>query len=79
MNENINKHLSAKYSQKNFDHAEKSPRNDLRTTWKREVLKKAEATGNMMGNKVADKITSIVSQNAPKVISQREDVIPKEM
>ena len=32
----------------------------------------------MMDDKIADKITSIVSQSAPKITSQTEDLISKE-
>ena len=62
---NISKILSGKYSQKLLDSAKKSGTDALKTASKRAIQKTAEATGNLIGNKTADKITS-VSKKFPK-------------
>ena len=50
--------LSNKYSQKLLDTAEKSTTDAIKTISKRAIQKTAEATGDLIGNKIADKITS---------------------
>ena len=49
----ISKNLSGKYSQKILDHAKQSARDVLKTTSKRVIQKTAEATGDIVGNKIA--------------------------
>ena len=51
---NMGKSLSSKYGQKLFDSAKKST-DAIKTA----IQKTAEATGDLIGNKIADKITSI--------------------
>ena len=55
----MGKSLSSKYGL--LDSAKKSAsKNDaIKTASKREIQKTAEATGDLIGNKVADKITSV--------------------
>ena len=53
------KNISNKYSQKLFDSAKKSRTDAIKTASKRAIQKKAEATGDLIGNKIADKITNI--------------------
>ena len=55
----IGKNLSNKYGQKLVDTAKKSVTNALKIAGKRAIQKTAEATGDLVGNKIADKITSI--------------------
>ena len=55
---NIGKNLSNKYGQKRLDSAEKSTTDAIKTFSKRAIQKTAEATGDLIGNKIADKITS---------------------
>ena len=62
---NMGKNISNKYSQKLFDSAKMSAVDAIKTTSKRAIQKLAEATGNLIGNKIADKITS-VSKKSPK-------------
>ena len=52
---NIGKGLSNKYGQQLFDSAKKSTADTIRTASKRAIQKTAEATGNLIGNKIADK------------------------
>ena len=56
---NISKNVSSKYSQKLLDHAKQSVTDVLKTSSKRVVQKRAEATGDLIGNKIADKITRV--------------------
>ena len=56
---NICKDLSNKYGQKRVDTAKKSATDALKTASKRSIQKTAEATGDLVGNKIAEKITSI--------------------
>ena len=52
------KNRSNKYSQKIVDTAKKSATDAIKTTSKRAIQKTAEATGDVVGNKIAAKITS---------------------
>ena len=51
--------LGDKYGKKLLDTATKTEIDAAKTASKRIVQKAAEATGNLIGNKIADKITSI--------------------
>ena len=54
---NMGKSLSNKYSQKLFDSAKKYTTDAIKTASKRAVQKTEEATGDLIGNKIADVIT----------------------
>ena len=56
---NMDKNLSNKYGQKLLDSAKKSTTDAIKTASKRAIQKTAEASFDLIGNKVADKITSI--------------------
>ena len=56
---NISKNLSSKYSQKLLDHAKQSPTDGIKTSSKRVTQILADATGDLIGNKVADRITKV--------------------
>ena len=56
---NMGRNLSDKYGQKLLDSAKKSAADAIKTASKREIQKIAEATGDLIGNKIADKITSV--------------------
>ena len=56
---NMGKSLSNKYGQKLLDSAKKSTRDAIKTVSKRAIQKTAEATGGLIGNKIADKITKV--------------------
>ena len=53
---NISKILSGKYSQKLLDHAKQPPTDTLKTASQRAIQKMAEATCDLIGNKIADKL-----------------------
>ena len=55
---NIGKGLSNKYSHKFLDSAKKYATDALKIASKRAIQNKAEATGDLIGKKIADKITS---------------------
>ena len=54
---NMGKNLSNKYGQKLLDSAKKSTTDAIKTAPKRAILKTAEATIDLIDNKIADKIT----------------------
>ena len=56
---NIDKNLSNKYGQKLLDSTNKSTVDAMKTASKRAIQKTAVATGDLIGNKIADKITSV--------------------
>ena len=60
---NIDKSLSNKYGQKPLDSAKKSTTDAIKTTSKRAIQKTAEATRDLIGNKIAVKITSVFKKN----------------
>ena len=55
----MGKDLSNKYSQKIIDTAKKSATDAIKTASQRAIQKTAETSGDLVGNKIADKITSI--------------------
>ena len=55
----VTKNLSNKYSQKIFDSAKKSTTDGIKTSSKRAIQAAAEATDDLIGNKIAEKITSV--------------------
>ena len=67
---NMGKSLSNKYGEKLLDSAKKSTTNAIKTASKRAIKKKAEATGVLIGNKIADEITS-VPKESPKDIHSK--------
>ena len=62
---NMRKSLSNKYDQKLFDRAKTSTTDAIKTESKRAIQKTAEATGDLIGNKIADKITSVLKKKKP--------------
>ena len=44
--------------------AKKSTTNAIKTALKRAIQKKAEATGDLIGNKIADEITSVSKRSS---------------
>ena len=56
---NMRKSLNNKYGQKSLHRAKKSTTDAIKTAPKRAIQKTAEATGDLIGNKIADKITSV--------------------
>ena len=76
----VAKNMSNKYSQKLVDTAKKYATEAIRTASKRAIQKTAEATGDLIGNKMSDKITSASKKSHNKEIQLNEvnNEIPKE-
>ena len=73
--------MSGNYSQKFLDHAKKSATDAFKTPSKRAIQKTAESTGDLIGDKSANKITK-VSKNSQKsnsetVKNENDKQIPK--
>ena len=60
---NMGKNLSNIYGQKCLDRAKTSTADAIKTASKRAIPKTAEATGDLISNKIADKIKSISKKN----------------
>ena len=69
---NKGKSLSNKYGQKLLDSAKKSTTDAIKTASKRVIQKTAEATGDFIGNKIADKITSVSKKKPNKKLPNDE-------
>ena len=63
---NMGKSLSNKYGQKLLDSAKKSTTDAIETASKRAIQKTAETTGDMIVNKIADKIASVSKKKSTK-------------
>ena len=77
----VAKNMSNKYSQNIADTTKKSATDAIKTASKRAIPKTAEATGDLFGNKIADKITakpSKKSQNEEIQTNEVNNEIPKE-
>ena len=59
----MDKTLSNKYCQKRLDSAKKSTADGIKTASKRAIQKIEEASGNLIGNKIADKRTSVAKKS----------------
>ena len=75
---NIDKNITNKYSQKLIDSAKKSATDALKTASKRAIPKTAEATGVLIGNKIADKIISVSKKSKELPSNETNNEIPKE-
>ena len=67
----MGKHLSNKYSQERLDTAKKPTTDAIKIAQKKEIQKTAEATGDLIGNIIADKIT-VVSKKSNKELPNDE-------
>ena len=74
--------MSNKYSQKLLNHGTKPSKGSLKTSSKRFIQKATEETGNLIGNKIANKITKASKdskQNKFETVTNEYDKeIPKE-
>ena len=69
----VAKNLSNKCGQKLLDSAEKSSTDTIKTASKRSIQKTAEATGDLIGNKIADKITSVSKKKSTKELHNNDE------
>ena len=65
--------MSNKYGKKLVDTATKSATDAIKTASKRAIQKTAEAKDNLVGNKIADKITSVSKKSTKKLPTIDED------
>ena len=70
---NIGKILSNKYGQKLQDSAKISTIDAIKTTSKIAIQKAAVATGDLIGNKTADKITSVSKKKSAKELHNNDE------
>ena len=70
---NMGKSLSNKYGQKRFDSAKKSTTDAIKTTSKKAIQKTEEATGDLIGNKIADKIISVSKKPAKELANDETE------
>ena len=79
--ENVRKNISGKYSKKLLDHANQSTTDILKTTSKKAIQKAEEATGDLIGNKIANRITKVSKRsqqnNSGLVTNEHNKEIPK--
>ena len=82
MIKNIDKNLSCKYSQKLLDHVKQFGTDALKTTSKRVIQKTSEATGDLIRNKIADRIKKVSKtspqHNSETIANEHDKEIPKE-
>ena len=76
----VAKNMSNKYGQKLADTAKKSVTNAIKTASKRAIQKTADATGDLVDNKIAGKITSVSKKSRNEEIQSNavNNEIPKE-
>ena len=70
------KSMSNKYGKKLVDTAKKSATDAIKTASKRAIQKTAQATGDLVGNKIVDKITSVSKKSLKKLPTIHEDAEP---
>ena len=63
----MGKSLSNKYGQKLLDSAKKSTTDAIKTASKRAIQKTAEGTGDLIGNKISDKITTVSKKSTKQL------------
>ena len=66
--------MSNKYGQKLVNTAKTSATDAIKIVSKRAIQKTAEATGNLVGNKIADKITSVSKKKSNNKNNDDDDV-----
>ena len=71
---NMGKNLSNKYGQKLLNSAKKSTTDAIKTVAKRKIQETAEATGDIIANKNAGKITSVSKKPNNNNNNNNEDV-----
>ena len=69
---NIGKSLSNKYGKKPIDSAKKFTTDTIKTASKRAIQKRTEATCDLIGNKIADKTTSVSKKKSAKELPNDE-------
>ena len=68
----MGKRLSNKYGQKLLDSAKKSTTDAIKTASNRAIQETAEASGDLIGNKISDVITSVSKKSAKELPNNDE-------
>ena len=80
---NLSKNLSGKYSQKLLDHAKISATDAPKISSFKVTQKNAEGTGELIGKKIANKITKLSKNsqqnNSVTVTNENDNKIPKKI
>ena len=71
---NMGKNVSNKYCQKLLYNAKKSTTDGIKTASKGAIQKTAEATGDLIGNKISDKITSVSKKPTNELQNNKTEV-----
>ena len=69
---NVGKSLSNKNGQKFLESAKKSTTDAIKTASKRAIQKTAESNGDLIGNKIADKVTCVSKKKPAKKLPNAE-------
>ena len=69
----MGKSLSNKYGKKLLDSAIKSTIDAIKTPSKGAIQKTAEATGDLIGNKIANKVTSVSKKKSINIINNNNN------
>ena len=75
---NMGKSLINKYDQNLLDSAKKSTTDARKTASKRAIQKTAEVTGDLIGNNIADKITSVSKKKPAKELRNNDEAKEEE-
>ena len=70
----MGKNLSNEYGQKLLDRAKKSTTDAIKKAPKIAIQKTAEATSDLIGNKIADEITSVSKRSAKELQNNETEV-----
>ena len=71
---NMGWNLSNKYGQKRLDSTKKSTIDAIKTASKRAIQKTAEAAGDLIGNKIADKMSSVLKKSTKQLQNNETEV-----
>ena len=71
---NMGENLSNKYSEKLLDSAKKSTTDAIKTASKKAIQKIAEATSDLIGNKIAGKITRVSKKSTKELPNDETEV-----
>ena len=71
---NIRKNLSNKYGQKPLNRAKESTADEIKTASEKAIQKTAKATGDLISNKITDKITSVSKESTKELQNNEREV-----
>ena len=74
---NMSRNVRSKYSQKLLDNAKQSTTEALKTSSKRVIQNTVEATGDLIGNRITDKITRSSKPSPQDSLETNEEILKK--